>query len=147
MSAKDAAALVIPPSHPDRQPRFECHWCCDSGRVLIWSARSIRAELDGTLGVAANRTICAAPCSCPRGDRFVWRGSGEPPKFFSGWLSPDAVFSVDRHCHCPGGDTESAAAMDDFRQWVVDWKARWEASKRHSEFDAWNNAPVSSEGF
>lgn len=137
LTARQVAAEVIPPIDPTKGPRFNCPLCFDTGLVTVWSERSIRAAIENRLDDANNRRSCAAPCSCKRGERFIWRGTNAP-KEWSGWRSSDAVYSEDRHFLCPGGDTEDAAKQAAFKEWCAVRLLEAQEGKRHSVFDRYN---------
>jgi len=54
-----------------RETTVRCLTCMDSGTVRIWHARSIRAALEGSVGVAGTLYSCAVACTCPAGDTMA----------------------------------------------------------------------------
>jgi len=141
LSAREAAEQVMPPAaeNPNGR-RYDCHLCLDSGIVIVWSPVSIRAALNNELDKPGNRRVSGAPCCCRAGDPKVWRNSGDPPRGWSGWRTPDAVYATDRHCICPRGDTESPDAISAFKDWCAERLLAAQQGKRNPAFDDWNNA-------
>lgn len=104
----------FPPARADRQRRFSCAQCLDSGRVELWhDDRVFYAMLNGIESPEAGRykTMTAA-CGCKAGDVFANR------------KIPLQRYDTLKHCLAlPGGDVESHEAVNAFETWVRDHRA------------------------
>lgn len=100
----------FPPARPDRQPRFTCVECLDTGRVEVWHwERVYIAKRDGIeAAIKSQYKTAAMACSCHAGDKFTTREI------------PLVRFDDRKHClTMPGGDVESEAAVAAFSDWLA----------------------------
>ncbi len=123
----EALQRMIPPDPPDRQRRYRCLLCKDSGLAWVWSVKSMIAVVQKTIDDRANRSWCSIPCECPLGEPFLAPYKDGRRPYWSRRFNP----SLD----CPCEDVDSIAAINDLEEFV---KHRLEGPARYVEFDEWN---------
>lgn len=99
----------FPAARADRQPRFKCVECLDTGRVEVWHWERVHlAKRDGIeAGLASPYKTAAMACSCNLGDKFTAREI------------PLVRFDDRKHCLATGGDVESERAVATFTEWLA----------------------------
>lgn len=132
------ARELIPPVPPDREPRFKCPKCRDTGITWVWSNRAIRAALAGNLQPQDRGTMTVA-CECSLGDKFCLGDDATAPKGWRGWRQ-SARFNPDRYCRC-NGSVHDPERIADFEEWVADYRANMtkQMSNYEPAFAEYNN--------
>lgn len=110
-------AREFPPERSDRQRRYTCLQCFDSGRVEVWHPERVYlAQSQGLAAALACKYVTsAAACGCKAGDQFKTR------------KTPVVGYDSIKHCLAKHGDVTSPAAVEAFETWL---RTRRDVSKR-----------------
>lgn len=135
-SCRAFLAQEFPPEPRERQRRYVCITCFDSGRIEVWHHE--RVYLAATKGIEAGlqslyRTSTAA-CACQAGQMFASR------------KIPLQRFDSQLHCLAAGGDVTSPRAIALFTDWL---QARRDVKRRPNyerAFEDFNEPKRNTEG-
>jgi len=126
----------FPPVPPERQHRYGCAFCLDTGFMTIWSFAAVKAAIEGR-SLPAARTEVARCYRCERG-RPRGRMRKDVDVGYKGPIEETPAFDAKQMLNVLGGDTHSEAAIARLHEWLQSQKDQGVNSQRHGVFDAFN---------